>query len=64
MLGVGPTQVLALGDSENDIPMLRIAGFGVAMGGAPEGVRTAADAVTATNEGDGAAQAIERWGLG
>lgn len=61
MLGVELEQVLALGDSGNDISMLQIAGFGVAMGGAPAEVRAAADAVTETNEEDGAARAIERW---
>lgn len=63
MLGIDLARVLALGDSGNDISMLRIAGFGVAMGSSPADVQAAADTVTAPNEQDGAAQAIERWAL-
>ncbi len=63
MLGIAPEQVLALGDSGNDISMLRSAGLGVAMGNAPEEVRAAARAVTGTNVDDGAAAAIERYVL-
>lgn len=55
--------VMALGDSGNDVSMLRLAGLGVAMGNAPELVRAAADAVVESNEDDGAAKAIERFVL-
>jgi hydroxymethylpyrimidine pyrophosphatase-like HAD family hydrolase len=55
---------MALGDSGNDISMLRQAGLGVAMGNAPEFVKRHADVVTLTNEEDGAAVAIERYVLG
>ena len=55
--------VMALGDSGNDETMLRQAGLGVAMGNAPDFVRSAADAVTETNSNDGAAIAIERYAL-
>lgn len=63
LLGIAPEQVLALGDSGNDISMLRSAGLGVAMGSAPEEVRAAARAVTLANTADGAAIAIERYAL-
>ena len=43
--------------------MLRAAGFGVAMGDAPQEVKDAADIVTASNREDGAALAIERYVL-
>ena len=56
-------QVMTMGDSGNDISMLRAAGLGIAMGNAPEAVRAAADAVTARNDQDGAAIAIERYAL-
>jgi Cof subfamily protein (haloacid dehalogenase superfamily) len=53
--------VVAFGDMPNDIPMLRWAGLGVAMGNAhPEAVE-AADEVTATNTDDGLARVLERW---
>ena len=43
--------------------MLRTAGLGVAMGNAPDRIKAIADAVTETNERDGAAIAIERYCL-
>lgn len=63
MLGIPMEQVLALGDSGNDLSMLQMAGVGVAMGNAPEALQQAADAVTKSNEEDGAAIAIERFAL-
>lgn len=62
-LGIPMAQVMALGDSGNDISMLRAAGLGIAMGNAPEPVQSAADAVTADHAHDGAAIAIERYAL-
>lgn len=56
-------QVMALGDSYNDREMLRMVGLGIAMGQAPEPVKAAAKAVTATNLEDGVALAIERYAL-
>jgi 5-amino-6-(5-phospho-D-ribitylamino)uracil phosphatase len=56
-------RVLAIGDSRNDIPMLRWAKIGVAMGNALPEVRQAVRYVTASNEDDGVAQAIERFCL-
>lgn len=64
ILGVDPARTMAIGDSGNDIPMLKAAALGVAMGTAPQEVRDAADTVTASNLEDGAAMAIERYILG
>ena len=58
-LGIRPEEVIAFGDAENDIPMLRAAGMGVAMGNATEAVKAAADMVTLTNNEDGIAAALE-----
>lgn len=58
------TEVMAIGDNNNDIPMLQAAGWGVAMGQAPAAVKAVAQAVTASNAENGAAQAIERYLLG
>ena len=58
--GVPPDAVAVLGDQNNDLAMFRVAGFSVAMGQAPYGVRAAADAVAASNEEDGVADAIDR----
>ena len=63
LLNIPVENTMALGDSGNDIAMLRRAGLGVAMENAPDFVKEAADAVTGRYEEDGAAQAIERWVL-
>lgn len=54
---------MALGDSGNDLAMLRRAGLGVAMGNAPDYVKAAADVITERYDADGAAAAIERYAL-
>ncbi|HET8908702.1 MAG TPA: HAD hydrolase family protein [Ktedonobacterales bacterium] len=60
-LGVPLAETMAIGDGPNDITMLRAAGLGVAMGQAPRRVRAVADALTAANDDDGLARAIERY---
>ncbi len=62
-LGVARENVLALGDSRNDVPMMRWAGVGVAMGNAPADVIRAVGRSTARCEDDGVAVAIERYVL-
>lgn len=60
-LGIGADEIVTFGDMPNDVPMLRWAGHGVAMGNAhPEAVE-AADEVTARNSEDGLAQVLERF---
>jgi Cof subfamily protein (haloacid dehalogenase superfamily) len=56
-----PERVLAIGDSRNDVPMLRWAGVGVAMGNALPEVKESVRYVTASNGEDGVALAIERF---
>ena len=63
LLGIPPENTLALGDSGNDESMLKKAGLGVAMGNAPDFIKTIADAVSEPNDRDGAAIAIERYVL-
>lgn len=63
-LGVSREQVVAIGDSENDLEMLQYAGLAIAMGNGEEAVKKIAGAVTASNEEDGAALAIEKYLLG
>ena len=60
-LGIPLSQVLAIGDSDNDLPMLKAAGVSVAMGNAPERIRTQASFVTLDNNRDGAAEALRRF---
>ena len=56
-----PERVLAIGDSRNDVSMLRWAGVGVAMGNALPEVKENVRFVTASNQEDGVALAIERF---
>ena len=60
-LGYGPENVMAIGDSNNDIAMLRKAGLGVAMGNATAETIAAADVVTLSNNEDGVAAALEKY---
>ncbi len=62
-LGIAAADVVAFGDMPNDLPMIRWAGLGVAMGNAHPDVVAAADEVTAPNTDDGLARVLERWWL-
>ncbi|WP_246637683.1 Cof-type HAD-IIB family hydrolase [Crassaminicella profunda] len=61
ILGVKKEEVMTFGDNENDISMLTYAGMGVAMGNAEEIVKKQADYVTATNDEDGVAKALNKF---
>lgn len=63
MLDIQPENVLALGDGENDLEMIKLAGIGIAMGNAMSHLKEVADFVTATNDEDGVALAIEKFVL-
>lgn len=56
-------EIMAFGDGENDVDMLRCAGVGVAMGNAEAAVKAAADYVTADVDQDGIYRALEYYGL-
>ena len=59
-LGIKRDSIMAIGDNNNDLPMIEYAGIGVAMeNGLPE-VKRAADFVTKSNEDDGVAWAIRK----
>lgn len=61
--GIAREEIMAFGDSFNDIEMLEYAGFGVAMGNASDKVKSVADFVTKTNNLHGVAYAIEKFVL-
>jgi Cof subfamily protein (haloacid dehalogenase superfamily) len=63
-LGVVMEEVMAIGDNNNDLEMLQAVGWSVAMGQAPDAIKTAAHAVTTSNAEDGVALAIENYALG
>lgn len=58
-LGLSAENIMAIGDSNNDLDMLRWAGTSVVMGNAPDRVKELADYVTAENDQDGVAKALE-----
>ena len=62
-LGIDRDEIMACGDGDNDLEMLKAVGFGVAMGNAEESVKAVADYVTDTNEEEGVAKAVEKFAL-
>ena len=54
-------RVMCVGDSNNDLPMLRYAGMGVAMGNASDRIKEQADYVTDSNDDDGIVKVIEKF---
>lgn len=60
-LGIKREEVIAIGDSYNDVSMIEFAGLGVAMGNAPADIKELADYVTETNMNDGVAKVVEAF---
>ena len=58
--GLTLEQMAAIGDMRNDLAMLEIAGLSIAMGNAPDDVRSKADEVTDSNRDEGFANAVHR----
>ena len=54
-------EIIAIGDSYNDITMIQAAGLGVAMGNAVETVKEIANYITEDNEHDGVAAVVEKF---
>lgn len=59
-LNITPDQIAAIGDEINDVPMLRGAGLGIAMGNAVPDARAAAKRHTLSNDDHGVAYAIDK----
>lgn len=59
-LGIPASRCIAIGDSENDIPMLQSAGIAVAVENAVPALKKYADLITAANTDDGVAKALEK----
>ena len=64
VLGVPIEEAIGVGDAFNDVPMLEMAGLGVAMGNSNEAALKAADAVVGSNDHDGIAEVIDRYLIG
>jgi cell division protease FtsH len=60
-LDINKNKVICVGDSFNDLSMLRYAGKGVAMGNAQQEVKDAADYITASNDEDGIVEVIRKF---
>ena len=60
-LDIKKEKIICIGDSYNDLPMLKRAGLAVAMGNAQKSVKEAADVVTETNDNDGVAKIVEKF---
>ncbi len=61
ILQVNPDEIVAVGDGENDIPMILAAGMGVAMGNAADGLKSIADYIAPSVQEDGVAHVIEKF---
>lgn len=62
--GIALSRAMALGDAENDLPALRVAGYSVAMSNATEEVKAVCRLETRSNEEDGVAWAVRKWAMG
>jgi Cof subfamily protein (haloacid dehalogenase superfamily) len=59
--GIAANEIIAIGDSENDVDMIRFAGLGIAMGNSSAALLNSAAHVTGSNDADGIADAIQRF---
>lgn len=59
-LGIDASEVVAFGDGQNDVSMIEWAGVGVAMANAVDEAKAASNMVTASNNDDGIALALEK----
>lgn len=59
--GIQQKEIIAIGDNYNDKAMIEFAGMGVAMGNAPDEIKSVADYVTDTNDNDGVATALNHF---
>ncbi|KAL5558625.1 hypothetical protein UlMin_034836 [Ulmus minor] len=60
-LGTSPDKVMAIGDGENDVEMLELASLGIALSNGSEKTKAVANIIGASNDEDGAADAIFRY---
>ena len=58
-LGIDTRDFAVIGDSENDIEMFKVAGFGIAVANANEKLKIIADLVTPSSDGDGVVEALK-----
>lgn len=61
--GIAPEEVIAFGDEQNDMEMLRLVGMGVAMGNSGHDIQACANWTTGNNDSNGIADALQRFVL-
>ena len=61
--GLTMAEAMAFGDGGNDLPMVRDAAVGVAMGNACDELKAVADYITSSVDEDGVSRALEHFGL-
>ncbi len=64
LIGLRPEQLITVGDSDNDVTMLKMAGMGIAVGNGNENAKAAADTVVADHAHGGCAEAISCFLMG
>ena len=62
-LKIAPEEMLTIGDQENDLTMIQLAGIGVAMGNAVDDVKAHANYVTTSVDEDGIKNALLNFGV-
>lgn len=62
-LGFDRSEIMAIGDNENDLTMIEYAGLGVAVANVTKNVKNAADHITLSNDEHGVAEAINKYVL-
>ncbi len=62
-LGIKIDEIMAIGDANNDLPMLKAAGKSAAMGNAADNIKDVCDYIVDTNDNDGVAEAIYKYVL-
>lgn len=63
LYGIVYENIIAFGDEMNDASMIEMAGVGVAIGNAVDGIKEISDFITLTNEEDGIAYYLEKFVL-
>ena len=61
LLGVPLSQTMAIGDGDNDLPMIKDAGVGIAVENAFPTVKTVADHIVSSNNDGGVAEALTKY---
>ena len=59
MLSASPSDVIAIGDSETDVPLFKVSGLSIALGNALESVKSQASMAVSGKAGDGVIEALE-----